>query len=395
MAEMWYYTSEGKQMEPVTIADLKQLAASGLLKPTDLVWTEGMAKWTRASSTGELFSEDSPIPRAGGSPQRDTSQEERSDRLRRGSRRDAGRHEEDEEDERPRRRRRRLAEDAGMPMGLKVGLILGGTFLAIIVIVVIVMVAVRPGAPLAKIKPPPPVNFNVPGVNNGPLLNTAFTVNLQPNNKSARPFQFKAGTTYLVSGRCTTPNPNFSLSILDSNNASVAARTSIGTNAIVTFVAPQSGPYNVEVLNRGALAGDVAVTVRELRTGFQPVPADPNLPQPPSFMGPVNVGQGGLVVTDQLTFNDNRLPARNWICKVVAVNMVKGKTYTIREESNQIDSYLFVQDSKFIHLAEDDDGGGNLNAQIFFSPPETGVYRVIASSLGSRPGAFTLKITEQ
>ena len=29
MAEMWYYTCEGKQMEPVTTAELKKLAASG------------------------------------------------------------------------------------------------------------------------------------------------------------------------------------------------------------------------------------------------------------------------------------------------------------------------------------------------------------------------------
>ena len=49
MAEMWYYTSEGKQMEPVTTAELKQLAASGMLKPTDMVWKEGMPKWRPAA----------------------------------------------------------------------------------------------------------------------------------------------------------------------------------------------------------------------------------------------------------------------------------------------------------------------------------------------------------
>src|SRR5688572_2231116 len=57
MAEMWYYTSEGKQMEPVTAPELKQLAASGLLKPTDMVWKEGMPKWVRASSAQGLFDE--------------------------------------------------------------------------------------------------------------------------------------------------------------------------------------------------------------------------------------------------------------------------------------------------------------------------------------------------
>ena len=52
MANLWYYTSEGKQMKPVSGAELKQLAASGLLRPTDLVWTEGMPKWVRASRAG-------------------------------------------------------------------------------------------------------------------------------------------------------------------------------------------------------------------------------------------------------------------------------------------------------------------------------------------------------
>jgi hypothetical protein len=55
MAEIWYYTSEGKQMDAVSIKELKRLVAEGTLKPTDMVWKDGMARWIRASSLKELY----------------------------------------------------------------------------------------------------------------------------------------------------------------------------------------------------------------------------------------------------------------------------------------------------------------------------------------------------
>ncbi|MBI1832414.1 MAG: DUF4339 domain-containing protein [Planctomycetes bacterium] len=55
MAEMWYYTNEGKQMDPVTLKELKRMAGDGSLKPTDMVWKDGMPRWIRANSVTELF----------------------------------------------------------------------------------------------------------------------------------------------------------------------------------------------------------------------------------------------------------------------------------------------------------------------------------------------------
>lgn len=54
-AEMWYYTSEGKQMDPVSMKELRRLVGEGTLKPTDMVWKDGMPRWIRASSLKELF----------------------------------------------------------------------------------------------------------------------------------------------------------------------------------------------------------------------------------------------------------------------------------------------------------------------------------------------------
>jgi hypothetical protein len=52
----WHYTINGQPAAvPVSAAQLKQLAASGQLKPTDLVWQEGMVEWAPAGSVKGLF----------------------------------------------------------------------------------------------------------------------------------------------------------------------------------------------------------------------------------------------------------------------------------------------------------------------------------------------------
>ena len=45
----WYYTQNGEQRGPVSPAQLKQLAQSGQLQPTDLVFKEGGKEWTRVA----------------------------------------------------------------------------------------------------------------------------------------------------------------------------------------------------------------------------------------------------------------------------------------------------------------------------------------------------------
>jgi hypothetical protein len=57
MANEWHYTQNNQPAAaPVSTAELKQLAASGRLQPTDLVWQEGMPNWVLASSIKGLFS---------------------------------------------------------------------------------------------------------------------------------------------------------------------------------------------------------------------------------------------------------------------------------------------------------------------------------------------------
>jgi hypothetical protein len=55
MSEMWYYNRGGATVGPVSAPDLKQLASSGQLVPTDLVWKEGMRDWVPAEQLKGLF----------------------------------------------------------------------------------------------------------------------------------------------------------------------------------------------------------------------------------------------------------------------------------------------------------------------------------------------------
>jgi hypothetical protein len=55
MSENWYYTRGDANVGPVSTLELKQLASSGQLAPTDLVWKEGMSAWVQAEQLKGLF----------------------------------------------------------------------------------------------------------------------------------------------------------------------------------------------------------------------------------------------------------------------------------------------------------------------------------------------------
>jgi len=55
MEAPWYFAQQGQRVGPVSSTQLKELAASGRLQPSDLVWKEGMAQWAAASEIKGLF----------------------------------------------------------------------------------------------------------------------------------------------------------------------------------------------------------------------------------------------------------------------------------------------------------------------------------------------------
>lgn len=65
MAGEWYYLIDGEQIGPVPAADLKELADSGVLQPSDLVWKDGMPDWKPAAQVPGLLSAQPPPVRPG------------------------------------------------------------------------------------------------------------------------------------------------------------------------------------------------------------------------------------------------------------------------------------------------------------------------------------------
>src|SRR5699024_4898763 len=62
MAEEWYYLSNNEKIGPVSAAHLKKLATTGEIKPSDLVWKEGLADWVEAKRLKGLFSVARSVP---------------------------------------------------------------------------------------------------------------------------------------------------------------------------------------------------------------------------------------------------------------------------------------------------------------------------------------------
>jgi hypothetical protein len=113
MRDEWFVARRGpdgnKRYGPVPLAQLRDLADSGKVRPDDLVWREGMGGWQRADQCDVLFPP-APPPR---SYPRDNRQGFAYDRDQRGY--------DPDYDDRPYRRPYRQSQSNGWVIGLVVG----------------------------------------------------------------------------------------------------------------------------------------------------------------------------------------------------------------------------------------------------------------------------------
>ncbi|WP_193788975.1 DUF4339 domain-containing protein [Zavarzinella formosa] len=101
MNQEWFYSVGDTRQGPVTEEQLRQLAAEGSLKPTDLVWKDGMPDWVEARTIPGFFPERDELRKS--KPQRIDDAEVVDDRPRRS--RYADDDDDDRRDRRPRSRR--------------------------------------------------------------------------------------------------------------------------------------------------------------------------------------------------------------------------------------------------------------------------------------------------
>ncbi len=55
MDAKWYYGNAGQCLGPVSIEEIRRLAASDQLRAEDLVWRKGLTEWTPAGQVVGLF----------------------------------------------------------------------------------------------------------------------------------------------------------------------------------------------------------------------------------------------------------------------------------------------------------------------------------------------------
>lgn len=257
MSRMWYYSDKKQQKGPIPFEELRGLAHSGYLKPSDLVWEEGAPDWIRASLVDGLFE----AGQAGGGVDRDRGRD-RDDRgyddEPRGRRRDEGyddrpRRRDEEPDDRPRRRdegRREIARrPQGMSSGLKIGLIVGGIALVLIVVAVILIIVLS--------------NSGGGGGGGG----APYTVTLRGGQSDARMHSFRAGQTVEIRVNSVIIagfDADVDLAVFDPGNLMVANDARIDKNCFATFRVNRTGQYRVVVQNLGPgeARSTVTMTIR-------------------------------------------------------------------------------------------------------------------------------------
>src|SRR5215831_17153331 len=64
MATQYYYARDGKRFGPVSADQLREVAKSGWLRPTDGVWSAELGAWTPAAKIAGLFAAAAPATAA-------------------------------------------------------------------------------------------------------------------------------------------------------------------------------------------------------------------------------------------------------------------------------------------------------------------------------------------
>ncbi len=217
MGEQWYYSRNGEQLGPVSMAELQRLAAGGQLQPDDLVWRDGMHAWIPARTARGLFPNLQPelapveteaIPVALPVEVAPAHAPAHAPRP-----------------------QPRQGPPPGMSTGAKVALI-GGMVVGLVIFVVVIVLAVRSGAP----------RDNEHGT---------YVVHLNPGNTDSRFARFVEDRMVTITVISDHFNSNVDLAVYDSRGMRVALDNRAGANCFVQFVPRRTDTYRIEVVNHG------------------------------------------------------------------------------------------------------------------------------------------------
>jgi hypothetical protein len=267
MAVEWYYTTNKQQMGPVTWAELRELADVGILKPHDMVWSDGMDEWVKAINQSGLFSD-------GDGDAGITTKKKFKPGKPPPGRRTRRLEEEDEDDEddvsKERRDNRKRAENRYKTgVGIRIVLTLLGVGLLLFLLVgcvgVLIWAAWPGGGGGGGGGPRPPMvggmvrdNFAWNGIGEGTHLEKVY--------------RFSQGRRVVVTVTNTLPNPNTNVDLMifrgneqNQKNAFVADRRppQQDRNCRVEFIVPNTENFRIRVANFGPGVANCQVSVEE------------------------------------------------------------------------------------------------------------------------------------
>jgi hypothetical protein len=214
------------------------------------------------------------------------------------------------------------------------------------------------------------------------------------------------GKTYLINMVGTDIDSY--LRIEDSTGAQVAQDDDSGggLNARIRFAPAKDDSFKIIATTFSGGEGNYTLTIKDLNAPVvagNPSPAKPPVQDEPKKAEPKLVQDGvikldtptemkSIEVRSQLQDGDVLDPVQNHAAKIYAVELAEGTPYVIQHSSDDFDAFLRVRDANGKEVASDDDGGGNLNARIFFVPPAKGIYRIVATSFDGGRGNFQLVV---
>ena len=208
-----------------------------------------------------------------------------------------------------------------------------------------------------------------------------------------RTMTLEAGQRYAFSAESEDFDPALRLSFADDNDEMLAEDDDggDGTNSYLEFVPARSGTYRLRVSTVSDAKGAYVLKVRDLA----PLPA----PAQPKAEGASTVSFKHY--SGALTPTDGEVRGRRVDDYVFHFQARKQVFLFMDGETDKLDPLLEVYPASGRYssepLAQDDDGGDDVNAFLLFTPEESGDYIVRAMSAGEERtlGSYQLRVGQK
>ncbi len=404
-AQVWYYVINNEQQPPVTFAQLQHFAAEGMLAPTDLVWTNGMAQWTEAAKVKNLFA-NTPQPQP--NPDRG-SLHGRTQKARiplseeavlagpapesparppktRGPRTDRS----DDPEERPRTRRRLPHQRRPAPKkknntgAMVIAGIVGAVVFSLLLSVVILLITLthREEQDPVVVNNPPEIFNPGPGAPPerrvvGPfdIKGDTFTGSLPPDQSVEHAIKLEAGKHYLITIEGLDHRFGLDANIDDPDQNPVSPdRRSHRSSVSLSFCCIQSGTHKLWVwTNHGG-----PMPRRNLQYRIQIHTVAPQKS---------TVTKGRLSVAGKLTPTET--------AGLYRIQLEQGQRYAIQMKSTNLHPILELRVSDGKKLLKQEASGYPRVASILHTPTKTKEYLILARDKNFGTGDYGLTVLQE